>query len=82
MSKEQELKLTNNKKKFDIREEYFVCSVLSLLWMVSDDAFSVMIQRLSAAPNENWEPKRIARPKGLPEWGVPPTEPPAKDGSK
>ena len=25
VSKEQELKLTNNKKKFDIREEYFVC---------------------------------------------------------
>ena len=82
MSKEQELKLTNNKKKFDIREEYFVCQVLSLLWTVSDDAFSGMIQRLSAASNENWEPKRIARPKGLPEWGVPPTEPATKDGSK
>ncbi|KIM48533.1 hypothetical protein M413DRAFT_59080 [Hebeloma cylindrosporum] len=62
VSKEQELKLTNNKKKFDIREEYSC--------------------RLSAASNENWEPKRIARPKGLPEWGVPPTEPPTKDGSK
>ncbi|RDB23061.1 Cytochrome c oxidase assembly protein COX16, mitochondrial [Hypsizygus marmoreus] len=55
VTKEQELNLDRNRKKFDIREEYF---------------------RLSAAPNEDWEPKRIARPKGLPEWGVPPTEPP------
>jgi len=41
-----------------------------------------MIQRLSAPSNENWEPKRIARPKGLPEWGVPPAEPATKEGSK
>ncbi|TFK62494.1 hypothetical protein BDN72DRAFT_848592, partial [Pluteus cervinus] len=56
LTKEQELKLNKNRKKFDIREEYF---------------------RLSAAANEDWEPKRIQRPKGLPEWGVPPTEPPS-----
>ncbi|KAG6327637.1 hypothetical protein ID866_11452 [Astraeus odoratus] len=31
--------------------------------------------RLSAASERDWEPKRIARPKGLPEWGVPPSEP-------
>ncbi|KAF8163717.1 cytochrome c oxidase assembly protein COX16-domain-containing protein, partial [Crassisporium funariophilum] len=55
VSKEQELKLDQNRKKFDIREEYF---------------------RLSAAANETWEPKRIQRPKGLPEWGVPPSQPP------
>ncbi|KAF5378285.1 hypothetical protein D9615_008714 [Tricholomella constricta] len=55
VTKEQELNLDKNRKKFDIREEYF---------------------RLSAAADEDWEPKRIARPKGLPEWGVPPTEPP------
>jgi len=29
--------------------------------------------RLSAKADEDWEPKRIERPKGLPEWGVPPT---------
>jgi len=29
--------------------------------------------KLSAKADENWEPKRIERPKGLPEWGVPPT---------
>ncbi|KXN91465.1 Cytochrome c oxidase assembly protein COX16, mitochondrial [Leucoagaricus sp. SymC.cos] len=58
VTKEQELKLDKNRKKFDIREEYF---------------------RLSAQANEDWEPtKRIQRPKGLPEWGVPPTEPPPK----
>lgn len=56
MSKEQELNLDKNRKKFDIREEYF---------------------RLSAAADEDWEPKRIQRPKGLPEWGVPPTDPPS-----
>ncbi|EEB92304.1 hypothetical protein MPER_09212 [Moniliophthora perniciosa FA553] len=61
VSKEQELKLDGNRRKFDIREEYF---------------------KLSA--DEDWEPKRIQRPKGLPEWGVPPTEPPPKpqDSSK
>ncbi|KAF9443429.1 hypothetical protein P691DRAFT_713286 [Macrolepiota fuliginosa MF-IS2] len=57
VTKEQELRLDKNRKKFDIREEYF---------------------RLSAAAEENWEPKRIQRPEGLPEWGVPPTEPPSK----
>ncbi|KAI0929287.1 hypothetical protein AcW1_006269 [Taiwanofungus camphoratus] len=34
--------------------------------------------RLNAAQDEDWEPKRIERPKGLPEWGVPPSEPPSK----
>ncbi|KAF5323975.1 hypothetical protein D9611_008241 [Ephemerocybe angulata] len=57
VTKEQELRLDANRKKFDIKEEYF---------------------RLSAAADEDWEPKRIQRPKGLPEWGVPPTEPPSK----
>ncbi|KAG5635624.1 hypothetical protein H0H81_010585 [Sphagnurus paluster] len=57
VTKEQELNLDRNRKRFDIREEYF---------------------RLSAAAEEDWEPKRIARPKGLPEWGVPPTEPPPR----
>ncbi|KAH7922179.1 hypothetical protein BV22DRAFT_1070964 [Leucogyrophana mollusca] len=32
--------------------------------------------KLSASGEQDWEPKRIARPKGLPEWGVPPPEPP------
>ncbi|KAF8912243.1 cytochrome c oxidase assembly protein COX16-domain-containing protein [Gymnopilus junonius] len=54
VSKEEELKLKKDRKKFDIREEYF---------------------RLSADIDQNWEQKRIQRPKGLPEWGVPPTEP-------
>ncbi|CCL98763.1 uncharacterized protein FIBRA_00768 [Fibroporia radiculosa] len=57
VNKEQELGLAKNRKKFDIREEYF---------------------KLSAAPDEDWEPKRIERPKGLPEWGVAPPEPPAR----
>lgn len=34
-------------------------------------------QRLQANDSEleEWEPKRIARPAGVPEWGVPPTSP-------
>ncbi|KAG7085764.1 hypothetical protein E1B28_003305 [Marasmius oreades] len=55
VSKEQELRLDSNRRKFDIREEYF---------------------KLSAEGEKDWEPKRIQRPKGLPEWGIPPTEPP------
>ncbi|KAH7908521.1 cytochrome c oxidase assembly protein COX16-domain-containing protein [Hygrophoropsis aurantiaca] len=31
--------------------------------------------KLSASTEEDWEPRRIARPKGVPEWGVPPSEP-------
>ncbi|KAI0628508.1 cytochrome c oxidase assembly protein COX16-domain-containing protein [Trametes polyzona] len=27
----------------------------------------------AAAAAEDWEPKQIERPKGLPEWGVPPS---------
>ncbi|KAL0562697.1 Cytochrome oxidase assembly, partial [Marasmius crinis-equi] len=62
VSKEQELRLDKNRRKFDIREEYF---------------------RLSAEADGDWENKRIQRPKGLPEWGVPPTEPPkSPDDSK
>ncbi|KAJ3499571.1 hypothetical protein NMY22_g19499 [Coprinellus aureogranulatus] len=61
VSKEQELGLSRDRKKFDIKEEYF---------------------RLSAAADEDWEPKRIQRPKGLPEWGVPPTEPTPKSNEK
>ena len=30
-------------------------------------------QKLSAAADDNWEQKRVPRPKGVPEWGVPPT---------
>ncbi|KAK0496719.1 hypothetical protein EDD18DRAFT_1163588 [Armillaria luteobubalina] len=57
VTKEQELGLSKNRKKFDIREEYY---------------------RLSAEADDEWEQRRVPRPKGLPEWGVPPTEPPDK----
>ena len=35
------------------------------------------LQKLSSSAAQDWEPKRIQRPAGLPEWGVPPPEPPA-----
>ncbi|KAI0269013.1 cytochrome c oxidase assembly protein COX16-domain-containing protein, partial [Russula aff. rugulosa BPL654] len=56
MSREQELGLDRNRKRFDARAEYF---------------------KLSATSQEEWEPKRIERPKGLPEWGVAPAQPPS-----
>ncbi|THH28208.1 hypothetical protein EUX98_g5987 [Antrodiella citrinella] len=31
--------------------------------------------KLSSAQEDEWDSKRIPRPKGLPEWGVPPPEP-------
>ncbi|KAF8416011.1 cytochrome c oxidase assembly protein COX16-domain-containing protein [Boletus edulis BED1] len=31
--------------------------------------------KLSAVGEQDWEPKRIARPRDVPEWGVPPTRP-------
>ncbi|KAI0685045.1 cytochrome c oxidase assembly protein COX16-domain-containing protein [Cytidiella melzeri] len=55
VTKEQQLGLDKNRKKFDIREEYY---------------------RLNAAQDEGWENKRIPRPAGLPEWGVPPPDEP------
>ncbi|KAF8522162.1 cytochrome c oxidase assembly protein COX16-domain-containing protein [Hysterangium stoloniferum] len=51
MTEEDQLKLKKNRKKIDLREEYF---------------------KLQAQPGEDWEPIRIPRPKGVPEWGVPP----------
>ncbi|KAI0076429.1 hypothetical protein K474DRAFT_1622858, partial [Panus rudis PR-1116 ss-1] len=33
--------------------------------------------RLSSQADEDWENVRVPRPAGLPEWGVPPTEPPS-----
>ncbi|KZT23983.1 hypothetical protein NEOLEDRAFT_1135813 [Neolentinus lepideus HHB14362 ss-1] len=56
VSKEEALGLKKNRKKFDIREEYF---------------------KLSQEIEDNYEIKRVERPKDLPEWGVPPEEPPA-----
>ena len=78
MTKEQELGLTKRKHKFDIREEYFVRRIPKLVGI----CILIRLQRLSAAQDENWENKRIPRPKGLPEWGVPPPEsPPAEPKS-
>ncbi|KZS99087.1 hypothetical protein SISNIDRAFT_447931 [Sistotremastrum niveocremeum HHB9708] len=30
--------------------------------------------RLQSAGDQDWEPKRVARPPGVPEWGVPPVD--------
>ena len=76
VTKEQELKLDKNRKKFDIREEYFVRQ--SNIHTLFGSILSETLQKLSAQAEEEWEPRRIPRPMGVPEWGVPPTEPPPK----
>ncbi|KAF7799357.1 hypothetical protein EIP86_010589 [Pleurotus ostreatoroseus] len=74
LTKEQELGLVKSKRKIDIREEYFVSSPYILTLSLREPT---PLQRLSAGQDEDWDPnKRIPRPEGLPEWGVPPTEPP------
>lgn len=54
VTKEEELGLKKNRKKIDVREEYY---------------------RIQSAADQDWEPKRIERPKGVAEWGVAPSEP-------
>ncbi|EJT98378.1 hypothetical protein DACRYDRAFT_24439 [Dacryopinax primogenitus] len=65
VTKEEELQMSKNRKKVDIREEYF---------------------RLQAGESkidlDNWEPVRIQRPEGTPEWGVPPSAPPSDPANK
>ncbi|PWZ01705.1 FAD-dependent thiol oxidase [Testicularia cyperi] len=55
ISKQEELRMKKDRKRIDIREEYF---------------------RLQSKSDEldDWEPKRIERPDGVPEWGVAPTK--------
>ena len=67
--------MKKRKKKFDIREEYYVSVTTCILGFV---VFSRFVQRLQAKPDEDWEVKRIERPEGVPEWGVPPAEPPER----
>ena len=76
MSKEQELGLQRDRKQFDIREQYFVSA--RFMYMLFRSPFMLPPKKLNSAAGEDWEPKRIQRPKGLPEWGVPPEEPPQK----
>lgn len=70
MSKEQELNLQKNRKKFDIREEYYVRDRVLALQTWTHSSF----QRLSQEADEHWEQKRVPRPTGLPEWGVAPPQ--------
>ncbi|CAD6889383.1 unnamed protein product [Tilletia controversa] len=55
VTKEEELRMSKDRRRVDVREEYF---------------------RLSAETSEEdwdqWEPVRVPRPEGTPEWGVAP----------
>ena len=59
----------------DIREEYFVRTVLEFVSRMADG--EPMQKRLQAGngmqvARDNWEQVRVPRPEGTPEWGVPP----------
>ena len=69
--------MSKRRRKIDVREEYFVC----LLAPVSTTRLTLPVQKLSGAADEDWEQVRIPRPAGLPEWGVPPPEPPEKSNN-
>ncbi|KAH8114007.1 cytochrome c oxidase assembly protein COX16-domain-containing protein [Phellopilus nigrolimitatus] len=34
--------------------------------------------RIQSVADQEWVPKRIERPNGVPDWGVPPAEPPSE----
>ncbi|KAK0528351.1 Flavin-linked sulfhydryl oxidase of the mitochondrial IMS [Tilletia horrida] len=65
VSKEEELRMSKDRRRIDVREEYF---------------------RLSAQKSEDdweqWEPVRVPRPEGTPEWGVVPGMQPAQEKTK
>lgn len=70
-TKEEQLLESKKKRKFDIREEYFV-----RIAFASSPPADRPMQRLQAQEdNSDWEPKRIERPKDVPEWGVAPEAP-------
>ena len=81
ISKEEELRMKKDRKRIDIREEYFV-SVLACTLGLGSACFDVLLtihferQKLQSKEDEldNWEPKRIERPQGVEEWGVAPTK--------
>ncbi len=76
MTKEEELGLNKRKKKFDIREEYYVR--FDVILCIESTDFRIEQQRLQAMKSDDWEQKRVERPKGTPDWGVPPTELPPR----
>ncbi|KAE8214699.1 hypothetical protein CF327_g1924 [Tilletia walkeri] len=55
LSKEEELRMSKDRRKIDVREEYF-----RLTSDKTDDDW------------DQWEPVRVPRPEGTPEWGVAP----------
>jgi len=56
VTKEEELHMKRDRRKVDIREEYF----------------RLQSGVGNGATKDDWEPIRVPRPEGTPEWGVPP----------
>ncbi|KAF8329725.1 cytochrome c oxidase assembly protein COX16-domain-containing protein [Cantharellus anzutake] len=57
VSKEEEIRLKKDRRKLDIREEYF----------------RLQADGGKHAARDDWEQVRVPRPEGTPEWGVPPS---------
>lgn len=79
MDKAEELGMRKDRRRIDLREEYFVSGAgatrPSATRTRGDLTHPAVTQRLESAQDgqiEDWEPKRIERPAGTPEWGVAP----------
>lgn len=72
LNREEQLQLRRDRKKFDVREEYFVCV------RRAGRARWLTVQKLESQADklDDWEPQRVARPKGMPEWGGMPQQAP------
>ncbi|KAL7420206.1 Flavin-linked sulfhydryl oxidase of the mitochondrial IMS [Cryptotrichosporon argae] len=87
MSKEQELGLSKDRKRVDIREEYYRLNAPVSSSTSNDAALDALRVSSPAAPpgaagavgrkkfsmrstsQEDYEPVRVPRPEGVPEWG-------------
>ncbi|KAL1409815.1 Flavin-linked sulfhydryl oxidase of the mitochondrial IMS [Vanrija albida] len=76
VTKEDELGMSKERKKVDIREEYYRLNAPpGTLSSSSDDSLSAAPappkKKFSMAPttNDDYEPVRVPRPAGVPEWG-------------
>lgn len=65
LSKEEELGMKRDRRKIDLREEYF-----KLGGGTRSGAGPTAGQSEEGDAWENWEPKRVPRPEGTEEWGV------------
>ncbi|WOO78834.1 Cytochrome c oxidase assembly protein COX16, mitochondrial [Vanrija pseudolonga] len=78
VSKEDELGMSKERKKVDIREEYYRLNAPASSLSSNDEALAAVTsapappkKKFSLAPtsNDDYEPIRVPRPAGVSEWG-------------